>query len=73
MVARTDNREDDGDSRDTLINVIANSLNRVKSTDKTDTKTLLMLIAALGLLNASKDSDLALTVARKLSTTMGKK
>ena len=70
-MARLENKDDNLDSRDTLINVIANSLNRAKASDKTNTKTLLMLIAALGLLNLSKDSDMALAVARKLSSTLG--
>jgi hypothetical protein len=52
-------------SRDNLVNIIANSLNRVSG--KEDSKTILMLIAALGLLNASKDQGLALSVARKLA------
>ena len=57
-------------SRDNLVNIIANSLNRVSSKD--DSKTVLMLIAALGLLNASKDQGLALSVARKLATVTKK-
>lgn len=58
---------DDSESmtRDSLINTIANALNR--SGGKDDQKNVLMLIAALGLLNLSKESNLALTVARKLA------
>lgn len=60
--------EDDNkvDTSDTIVNIIANSLNR--ASNKKDTKGLLMLIAALGLLNISKDG-LPLNVARKLAST----
>jgi hypothetical protein len=57
-------------SRENLVNVIANSLNRVSSKD--DSKGVLMLIAALGLLSATKDQGLPLSVARKLATTIRK-
>jgi hypothetical protein len=56
-------------SKDNLVNIIANSLNRAGGKDD---KTMLMLIAALGLLNLSKDG-LPLSVARRLATTMPKK
>jgi hypothetical protein len=56
-------------STDNLVNVIANSLNRVSGKD--DSKTMLALIAALGLLNVSKDG-LPLSVARRLATTIKK-
>ena len=64
--------DDDVESptRDSVINVIANSLNR--SGDK-DSKNVLMLIAAIGLLNLSKESNLALTVARKLASLGSRK
>lgn len=58
------------DSNDSLINVIANSLNR--ATNKDDTRGLLLLIAALGLLNVSKDG-LPASVARKLASTSNRK
>lgn len=61
--------KDDSDempSRDNVINIVANSLNR--ASDK-DSKNVLMLIAAIGLLNLSKESPFALNVARKLATT----
>lgn len=61
--------ENEKDSSDTIINIIANSLNR--ASNKEDTKGLLMLIAALGLLNLSKDG-LPLNVARKLASGAGK-
>lgn len=56
-------------SRETLANIIANSLNR--SGGKDDSKTMLALIAALGLLNTGKDG-LPLSVARRLATTVKK-
>jgi hypothetical protein len=60
---------DDSPSTDNLVNVIANSLNRVGGKD--DSKTMLALIAALGLLNVSKEG-LPLSVARRLATTIKK-
>jgi hypothetical protein len=54
------------DPNDSLINIIANALNRASSKD--DTRGLLLLIAALGLLNVSKDG-LPASVARKLAST----
>jgi hypothetical protein len=56
-------------SRDNIANVIANSLNRLGGKD--DSKTMLTLIAALGLLNTNKDG-LPLSVARRLATTIKK-
>ena len=58
------------DSNESLINVIANSLNRASTKD--DTRGLLLLIAALGLLNVSKDG-LPASVARKLASTSNRK
>ncbi len=58
------------DSNESLINVIANSLNRASNKD--DTRGLLLLIAALGLLNVSKDG-LPASVARKLASTSNRK
>jgi hypothetical protein len=60
---------DDAPSRENLANIIANSLNRVSGKD--DSKTMLALIAALGLLNTGKDG-LPLSVARRLATTLKK-
>ena len=60
---------DDSPSTDNIVNVIANSLNRVGGKD--DSKTMLALIAALGLLNVSKEG-LPLSVARRLATTIKK-
>jgi hypothetical protein len=60
---------DEVPSKDNLVNIIANSLNRASGKDD---KTILMLIAALGLLNLSKEG-LPLSVARKLATTTSKK
>lgn len=58
------------DSNESLINVIANSLNRASNKD--DTRGLLLLIAALGLLNVSKDG-LPASIARKLASTSNRK
>jgi hypothetical protein len=60
---------DDSPSTDNIVNIIANSLNRVGGKD--DSKTMLALIAALGLLNVSKEG-LPLSVARRLATTIKK-
>lgn len=56
---------DTDQSDDNIINVIANSINRASG--QQDTRGLLLLIAALGLLNLSKDG-LPASVARKLAT-----
>ena len=58
------------DSNESLVTIIANSLNRASTKD--DTRGLLMLIAALGLLNLSKDG-LPASVARKLASTSNRK
>lgn len=62
--------ETEDDSNDSLINIIANSLNRASNKD--DTRGLLLLIAALGLLNVSKDG-LPASVARRLASTSNRK
>ena len=66
---RPEDTTDDSPSTDNIVNVIANSLNRVSGKD--DSKTMLALIAALGLLNVSKEG-LPLSVARRLATTIKK-
>ena len=66
---RPEDTTDDSPSTDNIVNVIANSLNRVSGKD--DSKTMLALIAALGLLNVSKEG-LQLSVARRLATTIKK-
>jgi hypothetical protein len=65
-------QDDDAPTKDNVVNIIANSLNRVSSSkNPDDSKSVLMLIAALGLLNLSKEG-LPLSVARKLATTIKK-
>lgn len=64
-------QQDDDTSSDTVANIIANSLNRVSSSKGDDSKSILMLIAALGLLNLSKEG-LPLSVARRLATSTKK-
>ena len=65
-------KDDDTESptRDSVINIVASSLNR---TGDKDSKNVLMLIAAIGLLNLSKESPLALSVARKLASQGSRK
>lgn len=65
-------KDDDTEAptRDSVINIVANSLNR---TGDKDSKSVLMLIAAIGLLNLSKESSLALNVARKLASQGSRK
>lgn len=68
----TKSQDDDTQTADSVVNIIANSLNRAGSSKSTgDSKSILMLIAALGLLNLSKDG-LPLSVARRLATTTKK-
>ena len=66
---KPEDTKDDSPSADNLVNVIANSLNRTGGKD--DSKTMLALIAALCLLNVSKEG-LPLSVARRLATTIKK-
>lgn len=65
-------KDDDNEvpSRESIVNIVASSLNR--AADK-DSKNILMLIAAIGLLNLSKESPLALSVARKLASQGSRK
>jgi len=63
--AKNETDKDKDKTSETIVNIIANSLNR--ASNKEDTRGLLMLIAALGLLNISKQG-LPLNVARKLAS-----
>ena len=67
-----ESKDDDNEvpSRESIVNIVASSLNR--AADK-DSKNILMLIAAIGLLNLSKESPLALSVARKLASQGSRK
>jgi len=68
----TKQQDDEAPTADNVVNIIANSLNRASSAkNANDSKSILMLIAALGLLNLSKDG-LPLSVARRLATTTKK-
>jgi hypothetical protein len=64
---KLEDTKDDSPPADNLVNIIANSLNRARGKD--DSKTMLALIAALSLLNVSKE-DFPLSVARRLATTI---
>lgn len=61
--------QSDEATRKALVNIIANNLNRLKTSDKGDVKNMLMMIAALSLLNSKDNSGLALNTARKLAST----
>ena len=63
--AAKDKEPDADKTSETIVNIIANSLNR--ASNREDTRGLLMLIAALGLLNVSKQG-LPANVARKLAS-----
>lgn len=60
----------DDATKKSLINIIANNLNRYKTSDKGDVKNMLMMIAALSLLNSKDSSGLALNTARRLASTV---
>ena len=65
---KDDNEKSSGSSdatRLSLLSMIANSLNRYKTSDKGDVRGILMLIAALSILSAS-DQPLATSTARRL-------
>lgn len=64
-----DEGQSDEATRKALVNIIANNLNRLKTSDKGDVKNMLMMIAALSLLNSKDNSGLALSTARKLAST----
>lgn len=66
-----DEAQSDDATRKSLVNIIANNLNRLKTSDKGDVKNMLMMIAALSLLNSKDNSGLALNTARKLASTTG--
>lgn len=68
-MASNSNTNDLEASRRSLLTLIASTLNRYRSSNKTDTKSMLMLIAALGLLNAKDDSNMTIAAARRLITT----
>lgn len=53
-------------TKDSLLAMIANSLNRYKSSDKGDVRGILMLIAALQMISAGGNSNLAISTARRL-------
>ena len=53
-------------SKDSLITMIASLLNRYKSTDRGDIKSILMLIAALQLLSSGGTSNMTVSTARRL-------
>lgn len=58
--------DDKNPTKDSLISMIANSLNRYKTSDKGDVRGILMLIAALQMLSAGGDSNLSISTARRL-------
>lgn len=65
-----DEGQSDDATRKSLVNIIANNLNRYKTSDKGDVKNMLMMIAALSLLNSKDNSGLALNTARRLASTV---
>jgi len=65
-----DESASDDATKKSLINIIANNLNRYKTSDKGDIKNMLMMIAALSLLNSKDNSGLALNTARRLASTV---
>jgi hypothetical protein len=67
---KDDESASDEGTRKSLINIIANNLNRLKTSDKADVKNMLMMIAALSLLNTKDTSGLTLNTARKLASSM---
>ena len=59
---------DEDNTKKSVLNLIATSLNRqASSTSDKDTRSILMLIAALGMLNAKDDTGLSLSTARRLA------
>jgi len=59
---------DEDNTKKSVLNLIATSLNRQASSSDKDTRSILMLIAALGMLNAKDDTGLSLSTARRLAS-----
>lgn len=59
---------DEDNTKKSVLNLIATSLNRQASSPDKDTRSILMLIAALGMLNAKDDTGLSLSTARRLAS-----
>ena len=57
---------------DSIISVISSQLGRYTNDKSVDSRNILLLIAALGLLNLKDKSNLAVATARKLSTGVKK-
>jgi hypothetical protein len=64
---------DEDNTKKSVLNLIATSLNRQASSSDKDTRSILMLIAALGMLNAKDDTGLSLSTARRLASGSGTK
>lgn len=65
---------DEDNTKKSVLNLIATSLNRqASSSSDKDTRSILMLIAALGMLNAKDDTGLSLSTARRLASGSGTK
>ena len=65
---------DEDNTKKSVLNLIATSLNRqASSSSEKDTRSILMLIAALGMLNAKDDTGLSLSTARRLASGSGTK
>jgi len=63
-----DDNNDVGDDRKAIVNFITSNFYRfINSTDENDNKSLLMLVAALSVLNVS-DQPNAVQIARRLAT-----
>ena len=65
---------DEDNTKKSVLNLIATSLNRqASSSSDKDNRSILMLIAALGMLNAKDDTGLSLSTARRLASGSGTK
>jgi len=67
FISEAEDLNDPTETKKSLLALISSNFFRFASTDKTDTRSLLMLIAALGILNAGNDLN-SLNLARRLAT-----
>jgi len=65
------------DTKKAVVNFVASNLQRFINTEDSDSKSMLMLIAALAMLNTSEENPTAIQTARRLAnaalTRVGKK
>lgn len=67
FISEADDQMDPTETKKALLNLISSNFFRFASSEKTDERSLLMLIAALGILSSGDDIQ-SLNIARRLAT-----